>query len=243
MIDLSYTSFLRRRLAEMKKAKKVDRTRLRLEIAAADLLSEKRYDELTVAEITQGADLAHGTFYRYFENRREIVLAVINGLSKSVLDLRPRTTAETAFDAIRQMNRFYVDYYRQNAGLMRSYVSLKTEDPAFAELGQSSDRWLAERVLRDVEKRCPALAKAPKDMRRVMVYSVMGMVDELLRKIYCGTDPAVINFADQPETIAEVLSIVWWRALYGGPTGEAASTSPGNRQIEALTSAFAGTAG
>lgn len=179
--------------------------------------------------------MAHGTFYRYFENRREIVLAVINGLSKSVLELRPKNKVKTAYDAIRKMNRFYVDYYRQNAGLMRSYVSLKTEDPAFAKIGQSSDRWLAERVLKDVEKRRPEFSKVQKDMRRVMVYSVMGMVDELLRKIYCGTDPAVINFADRPEEIAEVLSIVWWRALYGGPTGETAPTSPRNRQIEALT--------
>lgn len=222
MADFRYSAYLSERLADLRDARKTERTRVRLELAATELLETRLYDDLTVAEITRRAQVAHGTFYRYFENRRAIVLAVMRGSSRSILDLRPRGAAKSAFDAVRRMNRFYVDYYRQNVGLMRSYVRLKTEDAEFAAIGQEADRWLAVRVLRDVEMREPDIVQLPVDIRRLVVYAVMGMVDEMLRKVYCGTDPAVTGYADRTDVIAEVLSAVWWRALYGAlPQGEA----------------------
>ncbi len=225
MDDLSYVNLLKKSLAASRQAKKVDRTRIRLLIAAAQIIAERGVDALTVAEVTQAAGLAHGTFYRYFKNTRAIVFAVFAGLTKSVRDRRPAIEAVDKYERIRDRNLYYTDFFRQNAGLMRTYVRLKVEDPEFAELGQAADRWLAERVLADLAAGPGNTVAAPPDMQRLAIYAVMGMVDELLRKIFCGSDETVTDFGRDIEKIAEVLTLIWWRALYGGSASEAPGES------------------
>jgi AcrR family transcriptional regulator len=44
--------------------------------AAAGVFARRGYANATVAEIAEAADLAEGTLYNYFENKREILLAI-----------------------------------------------------------------------------------------------------------------------------------------------------------------------
>ena len=54
--------------------------RLDLVSAARILFAEKGYHETTVEDITRSAGVAKGTFYLYFDEKREIFLAVIREL-------------------------------------------------------------------------------------------------------------------------------------------------------------------
>lgn len=90
MAVVDYAQHLARRLAEQAGARKVERTRLRLEIATAELLAEWSYGRLTVDDITARAGLAHGTFYRYYAGKHEIVLAVLqDSWARSAACARP----------------------------------------------------------------------------------------------------------------------------------------------------------
>ncbi|GAB3611292.1 TetR/AcrR family transcriptional regulator [Humibacter ginsengiterrae] len=47
----------------------------RLVVAAVELFSEKGYDETTVAQIAERAGLTKSTFFRYFPDKRELLVA------------------------------------------------------------------------------------------------------------------------------------------------------------------------
>lgn len=49
--------------------------RERLVVAAVELFSEKGYDDTTVAEIAERAGLTKSTFFRYFPDKRELLVA------------------------------------------------------------------------------------------------------------------------------------------------------------------------
>jgi len=57
--------------------KKKERTRLALLKAAHTLFLDKSYDETTVEEIAESAQLAVGTLYNYFPSKGELLLALI----------------------------------------------------------------------------------------------------------------------------------------------------------------------
>lgn len=54
-----------------------ERTRRRLLAAGEEVFGRRGYQFASIAEITQGAGVAQGTFYLYFDNKRELLRAVI----------------------------------------------------------------------------------------------------------------------------------------------------------------------
>jgi AcrR family transcriptional regulator len=65
------------------------RTRARLIQAAREIIAERGYHEISVADITEAADLGKGTFYLYFDDKahitREVILDGFTGLARQVM--------------------------------------------------------------------------------------------------------------------------------------------------------------
>ncbi|BBK34455.1 TetR family transcriptional regulator [Stella humosa] len=236
MAVVDYAQHLARRLAEQAGARKVERTRLRLEIATAELLAEWSYGRLTVDDITARAGLAHGTFYRYYAGKHEIVLAVLQGFLGSIRGMRPSLSkVADPRVAIHAANRHYVEVYRQNIGLMRCLLTLRTDDPLVAEIGSRADAGLTTRVIRSLERFGAPVASLPLRQQELLIHAVIGTVDALLRKVYGAAEPPLARFADDPEAITEALTDVWVRALYapsptlaGTPSATTVSASAGS---------------
>jgi AcrR family transcriptional regulator len=91
--------------------------RLRLVEAALHLFSEKGYDNTTVAEIADRAGLTRSTFFRYFPDKREVLAAgqqtlsrlLVDGISSAPADATPLTAVaaglESAAGAMTPFNR------------------------------------------------------------------------------------------------------------------------------------------
>src|ERR1700754_224381 len=56
--------------------------RERLVLAAADLFSEQGYDATTVAQIAERAGVTKSTFFRHFPDKRELLVAGQEALSR-----------------------------------------------------------------------------------------------------------------------------------------------------------------
>ena len=63
--------------------------------AARKIFSERGYHETTVEDITRAAGVAKGTFYLYFQEKREIFLAIIRDLLETIKTIG-RSIAEAA---------------------------------------------------------------------------------------------------------------------------------------------------
>jgi AcrR family transcriptional regulator len=55
-----------------------ERTRRRLLDAGEEVFGRRGYHEASIADITQGAGVAQGTFYLYFDSKRELMRAVVD---------------------------------------------------------------------------------------------------------------------------------------------------------------------
>jgi AcrR family transcriptional regulator len=91
--------------------------RLRLVEAALQLFSEQGYDRTTVAEIADRAGLTRSTFFRYFPDKREVLAAgqetlsrlLVDGISSAPADATPLAAVaaglERAAGAMTPVNR------------------------------------------------------------------------------------------------------------------------------------------
>jgi AcrR family transcriptional regulator len=75
-----------------RRERKAEETRLRLMTAAKNLMASGGPDAITIASITNAADIAQGTFYNYFNNRDEVIDAVILDEVESLGDRLDRLT-------------------------------------------------------------------------------------------------------------------------------------------------------
>jgi AcrR family transcriptional regulator len=91
--------------------------RERLVAAALQLFSEQGYDDTTVAQIAEGAGLTKSTFFRHFPDKRDVLAAgqetlsrlFVEGISGAPADASPLTAVAAGLDcatgAMTQFNR------------------------------------------------------------------------------------------------------------------------------------------
>ena len=79
------------RMSEEKTLTRAERNRLQLRSdilqAAFIEFSERGYHQTAIADIAQRLGIGHGTFYRYFENKRDILEHVINDTALQLTEL------------------------------------------------------------------------------------------------------------------------------------------------------------
>jgi AcrR family transcriptional regulator len=202
--------------AEDPALRKTERTRLRLlaSIAAALKAGTERND-LTVADITQSAGLAHGTFYRYFTDMRAGTDALIEEFSGFVESRIANAREGESGSRARVLGAtlLYARLFRRNAGLMRCLIGLSGEATSFAKSYQRLNRDWYGRVAGAIARERGA--PNSRDAFLPAAYALGGMIDEFLTQIYLRKDPALAHLADDEDGIAELLTDLWCFGAYG----------------------------
>ena len=78
-------------------SRRVLRNREALKSTGQALLLEKGYDDLSVQEITERADLGYGTFYNYYKDKDELIWDILQPTSPPELELNGHTPAEISY--------------------------------------------------------------------------------------------------------------------------------------------------
>jgi AcrR family transcriptional regulator len=179
--------------------RKKQRTREAIVVAALRLFEERGFDETTIADIAEAADIAPRTFFGYFPSKEDVVFAdfpeTLEGLSAR---LRDRAEDETAIDAIRAWIDGVLEDFDRRDERERCRKRVIGESPALAAhnralMGQVEEL-LAEHIAHDLGDR-------PDDVRpRMIASAVIGALTALDVK---GTDDG-----DSPPTKEEALAMV-----------------------------------
>jgi AcrR family transcriptional regulator len=193
---------------------KSDRTRFRLKIAAVSVLAEVGYQELKVSDICERAEVALGTFYNYFTEKSVIAAEALLDFGDA-LYLQAQSTARGSGDyqAILRTNQFFAAAYQRNCGLVRCLIQLEDQVPDFRP------RW-RERRLQWLEKIARSMARrsghpeVPQILFMQVAYALEGLVFTYLYDVFVRQEPILQSHAGSPEHIAELLSVLWYRALY-----------------------------
>jgi AcrR family transcriptional regulator len=194
---------------------KGERTRRRIKAAAARILETKGYHALQMADIARSAGLSHGAVYKYFQNKKHVTLEVLTEcVERSMRLMLPDQLGTDAQERIYHATLRQVNLFIANVGLTRCIRQLGDELPEFNQLVLRTNTQWCDLVARGLVKRWqprPAGVQLAGD-----VAAALGaMVDELMHDIFVRRNPRLAHYRDQPERLAQLISVLWYRAAYG----------------------------
>ena len=192
---------------------KGDRTRQRLRIAAAEVLETEGFQNLKVSDICASADVAQGTFYVYFRDKVEIAVEVLTGFTEALYKgIRDASRGKDDFDAIRSSNLYFIKVYSANRGLMRCQVQMLSQEPAFAAAWLPRHRDWQEGIAASIERRTMGQIAGAHALAAAM--ALEGMVFHHLYNALIIRNEILDDDGTAVEEMAEMLSILWYRAVY-----------------------------
>lgn len=109
-----------------------EKKKLSLYNAISDCLRKKSYDELSVNEIVEEADISRGSFYNYFNNKNDAILSMVEYKIKHHMDLLLTVIKESNYKLFDGVRKYYYDiesvlYDEINLSVMKNvkfYVEL-----------------------------------------------------------------------------------------------------------------------
>lgn len=121
----------------------VERRRREIIEAAYGVFSEKGYSAAGIADIAERLGMGHGTFYRYFKNKRDILEQVVDYGVERIVDVLKREAATPSTT---------LEQFREQLGhLGERLFSLLESDPGVGRVvlleATSIDQELTQRVL------------------------------------------------------------------------------------------------
>ena len=133
------------------------RTRDRLLVAARQVFEEHGFHDARVTDISKAAEVAHGTFYTYFDSKEDVFRHVLKAMQHEMHAVRsPAPPGMSPADRIAHANRGFFEAYRRNVRMMAvleqvasfddDLHDLRREMRALANLRSSRAiaRWQAE---------------------------------------------------------------------------------------------------
>jgi AcrR family transcriptional regulator len=164
------------------------RTRGQLVDAARAVFERDGFLDARIVDISNEAGVSAGSFYTYFDGKREIFEAVVEKVEEDMLHphLRERLGDGDIFALIDAANRDYLKSYERNARLMSVFEQVAQVDESFRELRRNRANAFAKRnakMIRRLQKEGRAdpdldpliAAHALSSMVARMAYSVFGL--------------------------------------------------------------------
>ncbi|MDA3628819.1 TetR/AcrR family transcriptional regulator [Saccharopolyspora sp. WRP15-2] len=189
------------------------RTRAALVAAASACFAEFGYNSTRIADIVQNAGVAHGSFYRHFAGKGEILVAVIEPCVRDLLETSRRTEpGEDERSALIRATTAYFTTYARHRHLMRVTREASAADPeGFAELWlrirgeftRRNVRWVNSLVRRGV---------IDPDCDVEMLAESLGAMTDQLAYVKIGV-PREAPRAEQLTRMGRAAGDIWYRAL------------------------------
>jgi AcrR family transcriptional regulator len=154
--------------------RRIRRTRRALASALIDLTSERSYYLIQVRDITERADVGYATFYRHYESKDDLMLAVFEAVT-SELELSASEQGVNYFE--REGNLVFGHVYKYQ-GLYRSILQSQ-------EFVRKLKNLLARRVEDHMQRHADGLEDPafPTELAaNHIVVSLIGMIDWWLEK-------------------------------------------------------------
>lgn len=131
---------------------RTERTRRALLSAARSLFAEQGYGKTTVADITRAAGRAHGTFYLYFDNKRDVFSALLATMGETITDhARDLWRGQSPVEAIWLGVRDFFEQVNASRDLWQLMEEMAAVDDGAARLRADLRQSFASRIARGIE--------------------------------------------------------------------------------------------
>ena len=187
-------------------------TRARLLEAAKRVFEEKGFLDARVSDISERAELSHGSFYHYFESKeqvfREIAEAEERLLTEPPAAKVVGSGAETERERIRRANRRYLERYRAEARIMGVIEQVSRHDAHVNAVRAATQKHFAERAERSI-RRMQAAGVADPHVDPAIAATALGAMVARFAELWLVQDYARYDF----DEAVDQLTTLWCNAL------------------------------
>src|SRR4051812_29412386 len=111
----------------------------------------KGYEHTTAKEIAANAGVATGTFYRYFSDKRQLLMALLEDQIEMLMPPEPKWGVRDPESTLAGLLEAY-DMRLKELGLQRLLPELLAKDSEFAEVLAAGKRKIYDRILFGIQK-------------------------------------------------------------------------------------------
>lgn len=190
-------------------------TRLAIEQAARKLFAERGFHGTTLADITSAAGKSSAVFYRYFDDKEDLLAALAESFLRDVV---APSGAEVPMPASAEDGEFftsvvtgYWNMFKQNIGIMIAVAQLAASQQRFADVQNEFRRFGMDIVAASVRRAQEQGYGADLDPQHTA--AAIALLFENFTVVVAGTSGLGLEISDT-EAIA-TLSTVWKKTLYG----------------------------
>ena len=186
-------------------------TRKKLKTATRDLLNQTGFHRLRVQDITRGAGVAAGLFYRYFPGVPEIVEEICEEFMD---DLNARTrnlpVLTHPYDQIFERHALAVELFSDNPGIVRCLFQHDDDFPMFGRIWKAAaHEWNLQ-----VAGFLKSQAAIPPEQAEHMAYVLGAMTEGVFFQYLIRHTKDLFDMGREPKDIAEIIAIMWYRTIF-----------------------------
>ncbi len=196
---------------------KGQQTRAALEHAARKLFAERGFHATTLADITSAAGKSSAAFYRYFDDKEDLLAALAQSFLQDIVapsgtDLRlPESADDTEFFTTAVTG--YWNMFKQNIGIMVAVDQLGAGQPRFAEVQNAFRRFGMDIVRASV--RAAREQGYADDLDPDHLALAIALMFEQFTTVYLRPDAAALGVRSTDDDAVHTLATIWRKTLYG----------------------------
>lgn len=210
-----YVDLLAGRIEEDQSLAKGERRKLKLLLAAAEILQEGGYHKMRIADIVKKAKVARGTFYIYFKDKSDIALQVLSDFRAQMLtSSNLNMSGKDWHNKVYLANLYYAEVYQMNSGLQQAFYQFVDEADDFRRMRQEKEREWVERLFTNYLRNFDL---QPTEVDRVdllrRLHALSAMAERLCVQVYVEAVPEMIELFPTPNHVATTATDIWVETL------------------------------
>ena len=190
-------------------------TREAIELAARKLFAERGFHGTTLADITSAAGKSSAAFYRYFDDKEDLLAALAESFLHDIVTPSgmsvplPESPEDT--DYFTTVVTGYWNLFKQNIGIMIAVAQLGATQPRFAKVQHEFRRFGMDMVADSV--RHAAAQGYAEGLNPEHIAAAIALLFENFTVVVVGSPGSELRISD--EDAITTLSTIWKKTLYG----------------------------
>lgn len=190
-------------------------TRAAIEQAARKLFAERGFHGTTLGDITAAAGKSPASFYRYFDDKEDLLAVLAESFLQDVLVELPIRLPQSRDD----MGFFtaavtgYWNIFKQNLGIMVAVAQLGATQQRFADVQNEFRRFGMDIVRASVLRAQEQGYGAELDADHIAL--AISLLFENFTTVYLRPDAAALGVSSTDEDAVRTLATIWKKTLYG----------------------------
>ena len=180
------------------------------------LLAERKLSAITIEDLAAGAGISRPTFYFYFDSREAALMAItelVNIELAKASDAWWRRSDESPEQAARRSVTRILEIWREHGPVLRAALEARADDPRMAEMAERVGKQFVDNTAEQIERdRDSGIAPPGPPSARALANVLVAMNE----RVCYDASPRLGKSPAADRRIAETLTTVWVRSVYGG---------------------------